>query len=73
MYIRYVYDICGMFVNTTYVYICNKFSEPLRIARCTLKINDFIPRSFNLFSRMMAQGGNKATPTKQLNNNYVHI
>ena len=55
-----------MFVNTTYVYILNKFSEPLRIARCTLKINDFIPRSFNLFSRMMAQGGNKATPTKKL-------
>ena len=57
-----------MSVNTTYVYIRNKFSEPLRIARCTLKINDFIPRSFNLFSRMMTQGGNKATSTKQLKN-----
>ena len=52
-----------MSVNTTYVYICNKFSEPLRIARCTLKINDFIPRSFNLFSRITTQGGNKVTST----------
>ena len=58
--------MCGMFVNTTHVYVFNKFSEPFRIARCTLRINDFIPRSFNLFSRMIAQGGNKATPTKKL-------
>ena len=41
------------------------FSEFLRIATCTLKINDFIPRASDLFLRMIAQGGNRAT---QLNN-----
>ena len=66
MYKKYEYDISGMFVNTTYVYVFNKFSEPLRIARCTVIINDFIFRASILFSRMMAQAGNKATPTKQL-------
>ena len=49
MHIKYVYDICGMFVNTTYVYVFNKLSEPLRIAKCTLRINDFIPRASIFF------------------------
>ena len=40
------------------------FSELLRIKRCTLRINDFIPRASHLFSRMIAQGGIKATLTK---------
>ena len=66
MYVKFAYHMCGMFVNTTYVYVFNKFSEPLRIARCTLRIIDFIPTVSNMFSRMMAQGENKAAPTKQL-------
>ena len=41
------------------------FSKLLRIVRCTLRINDFIPRASNLFSRMITQGGNRATLTKQ--------
>ena len=36
--------------------------------RHTLRINDFIPRAsdFFFFSRMIAQGKNRATTTKQL-------
>ena len=40
-------------------------SELLRIARCSLRINVFLPNASYLFSRMMAQGGNTATLTKQ--------
>ena len=36
-------------------------SELLRIARYTLRINDFILRASDLLSRMMAQGGNRLT------------
>ena len=32
-------------------------SEILRIARCTLKLTDFIPRARNLYNRMKNQGG----------------
>ena len=42
------------------------FSELLRIARCSLRIDDFIPRDSDLFSKMIAQGGNRATLPKQL-------
>ena len=43
-----------------------KFSELLRIARCLLRINDFIPRASDLFSRTMSQGENRSTlPKKQ--------
>ena len=42
------------------------FSELLRTARCTLRINDFIPRGSDLFSKMIAQDGNGTTLTKQL-------
>ena len=42
------------------------FSELFRIARCTLRINYFIPRAFYLFSRIITQGGNRATVTKKL-------
>ena len=48
------------------------FSELLRIARCTLIINDFIPRASDLFSRMIAQDGNRATLTKQLKKVFHH-
>ena len=42
------------------------FSELLPIARCNLRINDFITRASDLFSKMIAQSGNRATLTKQL-------
>ena len=37
------------------------FSELFGIARCALKLNDVIPRSSDILSRMMAQGGNRKT------------
>ena len=36
------------------------FSELLRIARYSLRTDDFIPRDSDLFSKMIAQGGNRA-------------
>ena len=42
------------------------FSEFLRMARCSQKTKNFIPRASDLFSRMIVQDGNRATPTKQL-------
>ena len=46
------------------------FSELLRIARCSLRIDDFIPRDSDLFSKMIAQGGNRAALPKQLKENF---
>ena len=40
------------------------FSELLRIARCFLRTDDLIPRDFDLFSKMKAQGGNRAALLK---------
>ena len=42
------------------------FVELLRIARCSLKIDDFIPRDSDLFSKMIAQGGNRVALPKEL-------
>ena len=42
------------------------FSELLRMARCSLRTKDFMPRVSDLFSRMIVQDGNRATLTKQL-------
>ena len=42
------------------------FSELLRMAKCSLRTKHFIPRAFDLFSRMIVQDGNRATLTKQL-------
>ena len=42
------------------------FSELLRIASCTLRLSDLIPRASELFSRMIAQGRNRTTLTKEL-------
>ena len=41
-------------------------SEFLRIARCTLLIEDFVPRASELFHRMSQQCGNPATIMKQI-------
>ena len=42
------------------------FSELLRMTRCSLKTENFIPRASDLLSRMIVQDGNRATLTKQL-------
>ena len=42
------------------------FSEFLRIARCTLRFEDFLPRSSELFLRMLAQGGDSKTILHQI-------
>ena len=42
------------------------FSEFLRIARCTLKLKDFVPRAVELYARMTSQGANKASINKQI-------
>ena len=41
-------------------------SEFLRIARCTLKLDDFIIRGKELFVRMVSQGGNTTLINKQI-------
>ena len=46
------------------------FSELLRIARCSLRTDDVIPRDPDLFSKMIAQGGNRAALPKQLKENF---
>ena len=42
------------------------FSELLRIARCSLLLDDFIERASALLKRMISQGGNKKTLSKQI-------
>ena len=54
--------------NTPPTIFCGSvfLSELLRIARCTLSINDFVSRASDLFSRMIAEGRNRTAPTTQL-------
>ena len=42
------------------------FSEFLRIARCTLRFQDFIPRASELYKRMISQGGINSNIKKQI-------
>ena len=42
------------------------FSELLRMARCSLRTKNCIPRASDLFSWMIVQDGNRATLTKKL-------
>ena len=42
------------------------FSELLRMAKCSLRTKNFIPRASDLFSRIIVKDGNRATLTKQL-------
>ena len=42
------------------------FSELLRIVRYSQRTDDFIPRTYDLFSGMIAQGRNRVARTKQL-------
>ena len=42
------------------VFYSSVLSEFLRIARCTLLFEDFIPKANQLFQRMVTQGGKKS-------------
>ena len=42
------------------------FSEFLRVARCTLFYEDFLPRAWELFQRMINQGGNSKVIFRQI-------
>ena len=42
------------------------FSEFLHIARCTLKLEHFLPRALELCSRMLSQGSNQSYMNKQI-------
>ena len=42
------------------------FSEFPRIARCTLKLEHFLPRASELYSRMLSQGTNQSCINKQI-------
>ena len=42
------------------------FSEFLQIARCTLRLTDFVPKASQLYTRMITQVGNKASILCQL-------
>ena len=42
------------------------FSEFVRIARCTLKLEPFLPRASELYSRMLSQGANQSCINKQI-------
>ena len=47
-------------------------SEFLRIARCTLLFEDFIPKANQLFHRMISQGGDKTSICKQIRKACLH-
>ena len=40
-------------------------SEFIRIAKCTLKFSDFVPKAKQLFLRMISQGANQVNLLKQ--------
>ena len=42
------------------------FSEFLRIDRCALKLEHFLPRASELYSRMLSQGANQSCINKQI-------
>ena len=48
------------------VFYGSVLSEFLRIARCTLLSEDFIPKANQLFQRMVTQGGKKSLIFKQI-------
>ena len=50
----------------TTIFYSSIFSEFLRIARCSLLFQDFIPRAEELFTRMIAQGGLGSLIFKQI-------
>ena len=49
-----------------HVFYGSIMSEFLRIARCTLKLSDFIPRAQVLLKRMLTQGGSEMMVLRQI-------
>ena len=49
------------------------FSEILRISRCTIILEDVIPRISELFTRMINQGASKAYLRKQIKKCFVRF
>ena len=47
------------------------FLELIRLARCIIRVNDFIPRASDTFSRITTQRAKRATPTKQLKKDFL--
>ena len=41
-------------------------SDFLRIARCTLRLTNFVPKTSQLYARMITQCGNKASILRQI-------
>ena len=52
------------------VFCGSVLSEFLRIAKCTLLFEDFIPKAVEPFQRMLAQGGVWHLVVKQIQNTY---
>ena len=50
----------------SHVFYGSIMSEFLRIARCTLRLSDFIPKASALYTRMMKQGGSQNNVSKQI-------
>ena len=50
----------------SHVFYGSIMSEFLRIARCTLLYEDFLPSAKNLFTRMISQGGSPNLILKQI-------
>ena len=48
------------------IFYGSTFSEFLRIARCSLLVEDFVYRASTLFKRMVAQGGSPKLLKKQI-------
>ena len=48
------------------------WTEFLRIARCTLIFEDFIPKAVELFQRTLTLGGDCNLVVKQIKNAYQH-
>ena len=51
---------------TSSIFYGSIFSEFLRIALCTLIIIDFVPKTFQLYNRMVIQDGNKTSIQRQI-------
>ena len=53
-------------VTISSIFYGSTFSEFLRIARCSLLVEDFVSRASTLFKRMVTQGGNPKLLKKQI-------
>ena len=51
----------------SYIFYGTFSSELLRISRCTLLFDDFLPKGKALYNRMVSQGGSKVKLVHQIN------